>query len=299
MRGGRGTEQGKSIYVPPLRSIAPAPKAKVVIVGSSGKFFAAPTTMSKGIKGNSVKVGPPDKGERINFSKESVGGIQKGKGFGPVGPRVPTKSCIGDASGWVDCSEKFVMTPSDAKREDYFRVYGPSCSYRMKSDVMSDKGLKDRLGSLEYISKPCLFDEDMLYHVRYAFQILADVEIRIPEEGEKIYCRSGDLWVGIPLEHFRAGLRFPLYRFIHSLLVGLRLGLGQLGPNSIRKICAFITRCTTLRLEPTLSLFWSFHKPQASRNYDPLFEIHWKEGKALGGCLVDVPSSNKGWHGEF
>ena len=63
------------------------------------------------------------------------------------------------------------------------------------------------------------------------------------------------MWVMIPLEHFRAGLRLPLHRFIHTLFVNMKLALGQLGPNSIRKICAFIARCTELSLEPTLSLF--------------------------------------------
>lgn len=67
------------------------------------------------------------------------------------------------------------MSPPDARRENYFKVYGPSCSYRVKSDVMSDEGLKTKLGSLEYINKPCLFDEDMLYYIRYAFQIPADI----------------------------------------------------------------------------------------------------------------------------
>lgn len=78
------------------------------------------------------------------------------------------------------------MTPSDAKREDYFKVYGQACSYRTNSDILSDEGLKKRLGSLEYINKPCAFDGDMLFFVRYAFQISVDIEIRIPEEREKI-----------------------------------------------------------------------------------------------------------------
>ena len=63
------------------------------------------------------------------------------------------------------------------------------------------------------------------------------------------------MWVGIPLEHFRTGLQLPLHRFIHTLFVNMRLALGQLGPNSIRKICAFIARYKELSLEPTLSLF--------------------------------------------
>ncbi|KAK1382822.1 hypothetical protein POM88_020557 [Heracleum sosnowskyi] len=114
--------------------------------------------------------------------------------------------------------------------------------------------------------------------------------------GLKCYYKPGD---GIPLEHFRAGLRLPMHRFFHTLMVDMRLGLGQLGPNSIRKICAFIARCTELGLEPTLTLFWSLHSLQASRDYQPLFELHWKGAKSLGGILVEVPSSNKGWHVEW
>lgn len=105
-------------------------------------------------------------------------------------------------------------------------------------------------------------------------------------------------WVGIPLEHFRAGLRLPLHRFFYTLFADMKLALGQLGPNSIRKICAFIARCSELGLEPTLSLFWSLHRLQGSRDYYPLQELHWV-GKGLGGVLVDVPSTNKGWHEEF
>lgn len=43
------------------------------------------------------------------------------------------------------------------------------------------------------------------------------------------------MWVGILLDHFRAELQLSLHRFIHSLLVSIRLGLGQLDPNSIHK----------------------------------------------------------------
>lgn len=86
------------------------------------------------------------------------------------------------------------MSSPDARSEDYFKVYGPSCSYRTKPDVMSDEGLRKRLGSLKYINKPCLFDEDMLHYVRYEFQIPTSTEVRMPEKGENIYNRGGDFW---------------------------------------------------------------------------------------------------------
>lgn len=247
----------------------------------------------------------PSRGE--GKGKEKMGGSVSGaklkKGTGrdrpPCRLRIPVKSCLGTEKGWLDVNEKFVKTPPNTNREDYFRSYGMGCYFKPKFGTISDLALDQNLAGLEYINKSCNFDNDYLEEVRYAFQIPMEYEIRAAAEGEKIYHRGRDVWVGIPLDHFRAGLRLPLHRFIHSLLVGMRLGIGQIGPNSIRKICAFVARCTELNLEPTLSLFWSLHKLQASRGYNPLLEIHWRGGSVLGGVLVLSPTSNKGWHGEF
>lgn len=132
-----------------------------------------------------------------------------------------------------------------------------------------DEFLQKELGGLEYINKPPNFDEDYLKEVRYAFQIPEKYKIRVVAEGERIWHRGGEGWVGIPLDHFRAGLRLPIHRFFHTLHTDMRLGVGQLGPNSVRKICAFIARCTEMGLKPTLSLFWSLHNVQGSRGYYP------------------------------
>ena len=80
---------------------------------------------------------------------------------------------------------------------------------------------------------------------------------------------------------------------MHTLLTDRRLGLGQLGPNFIRKICAFIAWCTCLGLEPTLSLFWALHQLQASRGLKPLFELHWR-GRSFGGVVVQRSSGKAG-----
>ena len=101
-----------------------------------------------------------------------------------------------------------------------------------------------------------------------------------------------------PSEHFKAGLQLPMQRFFHTLLVSMRVALGKLGPNSIQKICAFIAMCTKLGLEPALSYFWSLHRLEGSRDYYPLQELHWV-GKYLRGTLVEVATTNKGWHEEF
>ena len=83
---------------------------------------------------------------------------------------------------------------------------------------------------------------------------------------------------------------------MHTLLTDRRLGLGQLGPNFIRKICTFIARCTRLGMEPTLSLFWALHQLQASRGLKPLFDPRWRE-RSFGGVVVQG-SSGKAGQGE-
>lgn len=124
----------------------------------------------------------------------------------------------------------------------------------MKRGVISNSFLDGVLGGFEYMTKPCDFDEAYTEVIRHSFQIPKEFKIHVPRKRKKI-SSSGDHWVGIPLEHFRAGLRLPLHRFIHTLLVEMRLGLGQLGPNFIRRICAFIARYVDLGLEHIISLF--------------------------------------------
>lgn len=211
--------------------------------------------MNKGERHKGKGIAPKPVGRTLTDE-----GVPKGtkRGKGGKGPlkelKIPTRSCIGSETGWLETTEKFVNMPPGTDRSIYFKTYGRACYHKPGDARFSDDILKSHLGKLEYINKECTFDRAFLGAVRYAFQILENYEIRMPEDGEFIYCRGGDLWVGIPLEHFRAGLRLPLHRFFHTLLRDMRLGLGQLGPNSIRKICAFIARCTELGREPTLSL---------------------------------------------
>ncbi|KAL1819648.1 hypothetical protein ACET3Z_014517 [Daucus carota] len=258
------------------------PVSKEVGLSRKEKAVSGKKVEGKGVMGGSAS------GRKVQ-KREVVEPRQEGK---KKKLRVPTRSCIGSAKGWLDIPEKFVMSPPDTRREDYFKTYGEECSREPGGARISDALLSNQLGELEYINKPCEFRSEYLDVVKQAFQIPDEYEVRMPREGEMVYHRGDDLWVGIPLEHFRAGLRLPLHRFIHTLLSDMKIGLGQLGPNSIRKICAFIARCTDLKLEPTLSLFWALHQLQASRGHRPLFELHWM-GRPLGGVLVAGPSSNK------
>lgn len=63
----------------------------------------------------------------------------------------------------------------------------------------SGLSLDRNMTGLEYVNKSCNFDSDYLEEVRYAFQIPREYEIRAVVEREH---RCGDVWVGIPLDHF-------------------------------------------------------------------------------------------------
>lgn len=157
-----------------------------MVIGHSGKGHATSPIAGKVNVWSLTKVKLSDTWKSVASSKGSPKDVKTGKGSQNAGLKVPTKSYVGDASDWLDCSDKFVMSPPNARREDYFILYIQACSYRGSSDILSDKGLKKRLGKLEYVHKSCVLNEDMFIFVRYAFQIPTDIKIRIPEEGEKI-----------------------------------------------------------------------------------------------------------------
>lgn len=209
--------------------------------GGDGDSSCDEATISELIRSRAQTVGLKRKVEEgvVGKGKEiagKVGKVSKGKeiveGVEPLGTkklktlRIPTFSCLGSASGWLECVEKFVLRPVAFQREEYFRVYGTACSYKSPGGEVSDVLLSEDLGKLEHINRPCNFDPIYLPYVKAAFQIPSDYEVRMPESGEMIYHRGGDMWVGIPLEHLRAGLRLPMHRFFHTLLVSMRVALG-------------------------------------------------------------------------
>lgn len=143
---------------------------------------------------------------------------------------IPTRSCLGLGKGWLETLEKFINTPLDVCREDYFKTYGKECYHRPSNAIFLDANLREWLKGLEYINKKCKFNRNYAEMVRYSFQIPLEYEIRIPKDNDFIFFRGGDIWVGIPSEHFRAGLCLPMQIFFHTLMENVRLGLGQLGP---------------------------------------------------------------------
>lgn len=103
---------------------------------------------------------------------KAVGGQRSGKGVAPKASkdcksrkgflkelRIPTKSCSGSETGWVDTSEKFVNTPPDAKREAYFQTFGKSCFYKLGEGKIPDDILRNRLGDWSILTRNVLSTE--------------------------------------------------------------------------------------------------------------------------------------------
>ena len=59
---------------------------------------------------------------------------------------------------------------------------------------------------------------------------------------------------GLYVDHLKAGLGLPLHPFFLMVFEAYDIVPGQLTPNSIRTICAFVMMCHIVKVEPTLSL---------------------------------------------
>lgn len=166
--------------------------------------------VSKGKK-KEVVSGLNQEGEEISVSfkqgkGKNVRAIKKQKQVEEEKARIAVGSLVGDAKGWVNCIQKFVKTSTGVRREDYFRTFGEACFFRPRYEIILDSFSEREFKFLEYINKPSNFDESYSKEVRYAFQIPLEYEIMAAKEGEKIWHRGGEGWIGIPLDHFRAGL---------------------------------------------------------------------------------------------
>ena len=63
--------------------------------------------------------------------------------------KVSVHSRLGDASGWLDCAEKFVLSPAVFRGDEYFKSYGVACYYEPKWNVVAYDFLSEELGKLD------------------------------------------------------------------------------------------------------------------------------------------------------
>lgn len=116
-----------------------------------------------------------------------------------------------------------------------------------------------------------------------------------PEPGERIFEKPDGKWIGVPIQHFRNRLRFPLSQFIKDVLSMAGCGLGQLAPNSFVLLSAFLAHCHEKNIMPTVAYFFYTFKFVKSREQG-IYQFSRQDGRPV---LMKTATSNKGWHSKW
>ncbi|GKV53119.1 hypothetical protein SLEP1_g59663 [Rubroshorea leprosula] len=89
------------------------------------------------------------------------------------------------------------------------------------------------------------------------FQIPRTILIRAGTPNERACSVSRTGWVPVYVDHFEAGLRFPLPGLVFDVLAEYELALSQLTPNSIKFIIGFMLLCKRLGMPAKAVVFRS------------------------------------------
>jgi hypothetical protein len=120
-----------------------------------------------------------------------------------------------------------------------------------------------------------------------------DKTVPVPEENEVVIFRS----------FFKAGLRFPLSRFVVGVLKIYEIFLHQITPEAIIRMGIFIWAMRSQGLEPSAKCFCSMHelcyetKPWGKEQYHNNFGCY--SFMAHSGSRCPVPTFRKRWPGDW
>jgi hypothetical protein len=120
-----------------------------------------------------------------------------------------------------------------------------------------------------------------------------DKTVPIPEENEVVIYRS----------FFKAGLRFPLSRFVVGVLKAYQIFLHQIIPEAIIRIGIFVWAVRSQGLEPSARCFCSMHelsyetKPWCKEQYHNNFGCYSFVSRS--GASYPVPTFRKRWLGDL
>ncbi|KAL4582713.1 hypothetical protein LXL04_007272 [Taraxacum kok-saghyz] len=106
-------------------------------------------------------------------------------------------------------------------------------------------------------SVTCSFTSDNLDEIIENFKISPTLQLMIPAPNQTIKTPP-EGFVGIYQQFLKAGLRFPVFTFLKTVLQHYNLHIAQLAPNSFRKIISFVMLSRALGVVPSLTLFRHF-----------------------------------------
>lgn len=117
--------------------------------------------------------------------------------------------------------------------------------------------------------------------------------LHLPGEDDRIWQMPQKGWQAIPTLFFDLGFRLPMHPLFVAFLELLGCGVAQLSPNAVVQICGVIARCHDKKKIPTVDLLLSLYRVKYSGGQ---LYLDKKPGRMR---LVDVRSSNTGWHGKW
>lgn len=166
--------------------------------------------------------------------------------------------------------------------EDGFR----SCDI----DILPPVGGESRVSASSYRNS---VPKKRLHALAMWFFVPADQELIIPR-GRDTVLHPPVGYCAVYVDHFKAGLRLPLFPFLLDILIHYELALSQLVSNAIRTLIAFQLFCDRKRVRCSIALFRHFFLVKSAGS------LGWYAFSSQSSSLnVKVPSKNADWKDKF
>ncbi|GKV50036.1 hypothetical protein SLEP1_g56751 [Rubroshorea leprosula] len=131
-----------------------------------------------------------------------------------------------------------------------------------------------------------------------AYHIPKTILLRTGGQNERACTVSQTGWIPVYVDHFDAGLRFPLPGLIFDLLVDYELALTQLTPNSIRFIIGFMLLCARLEVPAKAIVFRSLFQCRLCPN-SRVAKWYYLSGREKSQLFRNVRNKVARWKRQF
>lgn len=223
--------------------------------------------------------------------------------------RVRTRCLIGDDGRCEDNSSVCYPAILQGDNSVYFLTY--EGLYRNLEPPVPEvayvkKEADDVFGKYLHLQNGSSFDAGRWRrYVARAFPIEGSYKWRPAAADERLFHRR-DGHIGVSVELLRAGLRFPLPKFLIELFVQqFKCAITQFSPNAIRWILWYIAACHRRGLQPTFKDFFALFTVRAS-GAQPFFELAFCSSNSIIGSRIRpnfkpliLPKTMKTWQNEF
>ncbi|KAL4589793.1 hypothetical protein LXL04_002703 [Taraxacum kok-saghyz] len=133
----------------------------------------------------------------------------------------------------------------------------------------------------------------LIAEIRDFFKIDPSLQLVLPTSSQTIKTPL-EGFVGIYHQFLKAGLRFPVFDFLKTVLSHYNLHIAQLAPNSFRKIICFVMLSRALGVSPSLTVFRHFYVTLNAGDW-----VSFTRRQGIDDICDGIPSSIKKWKPEF